>query len=469
MITKIILCVSILPVLLILYVMFAGMGKEQNNSLFGITLWQGAMKEERIQNLIKDYKKQVRRMMLILLLIQFLVYLPSYFSIMITLWMIWLFGMIIVMNIPYIQANKKMRMWKTQYQLSQGESPQNNTYADVSAATEEKPKYFWKSTLIAGIAGFLPAVAAVILDKNVSNPAAPDLWIIEIVLLSMALVGLICVWAVHHYNQQPVAVLTTESEVNIQFSRIRSYQWSKAFCILAWLTVVFSGVLLADFYLDSDNTIVVLMVSCILYGLMPFVFFGMSCYVIQKQKRRLLEGRELLLPEDDENWIWGMIYYNKNDSRFWVDKKVGIGFTSNMAKPGAIILDVAAILLVIVLCGGAGVWAMLEEFTPVKLAYENGQLTALHWKEEYEIEKEDIKSVTLLEELPNISRTNGTGMDIVYKGNFFSREYDRRFKVCLNPQEEPVLMIETADGTWYLLGDNQAEQTMKIYEKLISN
>lgn len=469
MITKVILCVSILPVLLILYVIYAGMGKEQNNSLFGITLWKDAMKEERIQNLIKDYKKQVRWMTLILILIQFLVYLPSYFSIMITLWMIWLFGMIIVINIPYIQANKKMRMWKTQYQLSQGESPQNSTYADVSAATEEKPRYFWKSTFAAGGIGFLPAIVAGVLDKVVNSPAAPDLWIIEILLLSTALVGLLCVWAVHHYNHQPVTVLTTESEVNIQFSRIRSYQWSKSFCIFAWLTVAFSGAMLADFYLDSDNAMVIFVVSCILYGLMPFVFFGMSCYVIQKQKRKLLEGRELLLPEDDENWIWGMIYYNKNDSRFWVDKKVGIGFTSNMAKPGAIILDVAAILLIIVLCGGTSVWAMLDEFTPVKLAYENGQLTALHWKEEYEIEKEDIKSVTLLEELPNISRTNGTGMDTVYKGNFFSREYDRRFKVCLNPQEEPVLMVETSDGTWYLLGDNDSKQTEEIYEKLISN
>ena len=466
MIINIILCISILPVLLIMYVVLAGMGKEQNNILFGITLWQGAMKEERIQRLIADYKKQLKHWTLFFFLIQFPLYLIKYFSIMIILWMIWLFAVIIFLNVPYVKANKKMRAFKTAYQLEHGEEKQNHTYVDITAAVEEKPKYFVKSTIVACVAGFLPAVLAVILNKMVNSPSAPDLWVAEVVLLSMALVGVVCLWALHYYNHQPVTVFTTDSDVNVQISRVGKYQWSRCFSTFAWLAVIFNGLMLAGFYLDSKYMLGFVVILCSLYGIIPLVLVWASCRIIKKQKEKLLTGRELLLTEEDDNWIWGIFYYNKNDSRLWVDKKVGIGFTCNMAKPGAIIFNTVMIGVVLIVCFGAGIICALEEFTPVRLKYEKEQLMAVHWKEEYQIEKEDIKSVELLEELPSMSKVSGTGMDTVYKGKWFSREYDRRFRVCLNPEAEPIIMIETTDGTWYLLGDSEPEQTEEIYEEL---
>ena len=466
MIVKIILCVCILPLLPIMYFLFVVMGKEQNHALFGITLWQDALKEERVQNLVQDYKKQLKRMILFLFLVQFLAYLPKYFSIVMILWMIWLFAAIALPFIPYIRANKKMRTYRAEYQIGHNENTQNSTYVDLTAAMEEKTKYFWKATLIACIAGFIPAVLAVILDKTLKASAAPELWVMEIVLLSMALVGVICFLVLHYYNQQPVTAYTTDSDVNIQFSRVKKYQWCRCFGTLAWLNAIFNGLILAGFYLDSAYMTGFLIILCMLYCVIPMVLVGVSYHVIQKQKEKLLEGRELLLSEDDENWIWGLFYYNKNDSRFCVDKKVGIGVTTNMAKPAAKVLTVGVLVFTVVICIGAGVFCAVEEFTPVKLEYENQQITAVHWKEEYQIHKNAIKSITLLDEIPSMSKSNGTGMDTVYKGTFFSREYERRFKVCLNPQAEPVIMIETTNGSWYLLGDSDSEKTEEIYKEL---
>lgn len=466
MIVKIILCVCILPLLPIMYFVLTGMGKEQNHTLFGITLWQDALKEERVQNLVQNYKKQLKKMTLFLFLVQFFAYVPTHFSIALILWMIWLFTAIALPFIPYIRANKKMRAYKAEYQIEHGENQQNSTYVDLTAAMEEKTKYFWKATLIACIAGFIPAVLAVILDKTLKASAAPELWVTEIVLLSMALVGVICFWVLHYYNQQPVTAYTTDSDVNIQFSRVKKYQWCRCFGTLAWLNAIFNGLILAGFYLDSAHMTGFLIILCMLYCVIPMVLVGVSYHVIQKQKEKLLEGRELLLSEDDENWIWGLFYYNKNDSRFCVDKKVGIGVTTNMAKPAAKVLTVGVLVFTVVICIGAGVFCAVEEFTPVKLEYENQQITAVHWKEEYQIHKNAIKSITLLDEIPSMSKSNGTGMDTVYKGTFFSREYERRFKVCLNPQAEPVIMIETTNGSWYLLGDSDSEKTEEIYKEL---
>jgi len=298
MITTIILGISGLPVLLIMYFVLKGMGKERNHSLFGITLWQDAMKEEGVQEVIRTYKKQLKYWTVFFLVTQIVMYPIKYISIVIMLWLIWLFAMIICMYIPYVKANKKMRLYKAQYQAKNNETPQN------------------------------------------------------------------------------------------------------------------------------------------------------------------------LLAEDDENWIWGIFYYNKNDNRFWVNNKLGTGTTVNMAKPGAVVFNVIVIGLTVVISIGAVVLCALDEFVPIKLEYKNGELNASQWKQEYQIEEEDISSVTLLETLPSMSRSSGTSLDNLYKGKWFSRELDRRFKVCLNPEENPFLMIETKDGTWYLLGDESGEQTKEIYEKL---
>lgn len=467
MIIRIILCVCVIPILPIMYVVFAGMGKVNNGSLFGITLWKNAMEDERVHNLIRGYKKQLKWITILLIVVHFLVYLPTYFSIMMILWMLWMFAAIFVISIPYIRANKKLRELKMEHQLLYGESTQNNVYVDVTAAIEEKPKYFQKSGLAACIACFIPVILEAILYKSINSLAAPELWVAEFILISIASVGILCFWLICYYDRQPVTVLTADSQVNLQFSRIRKYQWSRCFHAMAWITATFNGMLLVSFYLVNRYTMLFLIMLCLLYCITLIVLCIFSWHTISRQKEKLLEGKELLLSEDDDNWIWGMIYYNKNDSRFMVEKKVGIGMTTNMAKPAAIIMSIATGILILVMLVGGGIWIVVDEFTPVSLNYEKNQLIARHVREEYRIDKANIVSVTLLEDVPSMSRQNGTGLDNVYKGTFFSRQYDRRFQVCLNPEEEPVMMIEDTDGIWYLLGDSQSEHTKKIYRELI--
>ena len=60
----------------------------------------------------------------------------------------------------------------------------------------------------------------------------------------------------------------------------------------------------------------------------------------------------------DANWKWGMIYYNPDDPALWVEKRFGIGYTTNMARPaawvlvGGIVLSLVAIVMVAMWAGG---------------------------------------------------------------------------------------------------------------------
>lgn len=57
-------------------------------------------------------------------------------------------------------------------------------------------------------------------------------------------------------------------------------------------------------------------------------------------------------------------------------------------------------------------------------------------------------------------------MATVKKGDFYSDTYRLDIKVCINPKEPPFLMIESAEGSWYLLGGNDGETVIDILNKI---
>lgn len=55
-----------------------------------------------------------------------------------------------------------------------------------------------------------------------------------------------------------------------------------------------------------------------------------------------------VIESDDEKWIYGFIYYNKEDPSFMVEKRIGAGWTFNMANKKSQWLCVLLVLLIIV-------------------------------------------------------------------------------------------------------------------------
>jgi uncharacterized membrane protein len=55
------------------------------------------------------------------------------------------------------------------------------------------------------------------------------------------------------------------------------------------------------------------------------------------------------IKSDPKNWKLGVVYYNPSDSRSFVAKRVGIGWTLNFAQPLSYLVPIAVILLAIIL------------------------------------------------------------------------------------------------------------------------
>ena len=50
---------------------------------------------------------------------------------------------------------------------------------------------------------------------------------------------------------------------------------------------------------------------------------------------------------DNDHWVWGLFYFNRGDSSMMVEKRFGVGYTLNYAKPSAILFTVTYLVLTI--------------------------------------------------------------------------------------------------------------------------
>jgi len=55
------------------------------------------------------------------------------------------------------------------------------------------------------------------------------------------------------------------------------------------------------------------------------------------------------IEDDPKNWKWGIVYFNPNDSRVFVNKRVGIGWTLNFARPASFAFPIGLVLLIVLL------------------------------------------------------------------------------------------------------------------------
>lgn len=59
------------------------------------------------------------------------------------------------------------------------------------------------------------------------------------------------------------------------------------------------------------------------------------------------ENEEEIYRDDDKHWIFGSLYYNKNDMSLMVEKRVGVGYTINVAHPIGMLIGIGTILLLV--------------------------------------------------------------------------------------------------------------------------
>jgi uncharacterized membrane protein len=115
------------------------------------------------------------------------------------------------------------------------------------------------------------------------------------------------------------------------------------------------GILLIVFCLLSELLFLLIVigfitpVSTLWYMIITLVDLGFLITMLLLYNRFVRSKRASgPILDDDAKWIWGLFYFNRSDPSIFVEKRIGIGYTVNFARPIAWIVLVGIIVIAIV-------------------------------------------------------------------------------------------------------------------------
>lgn len=454
MVIQIVMGAIFYPIVLILYLVMKYYGKKRNQRLFSCDVKEEWLEDVRLKNIEREYRKEMNLWLLGMTLLVLPPFFIPYFSISISYWIMWMLVVIAVFNIPYGRAYKKVRRWKEEngyYHLEEEcRVVDLNTPGMIRTI---KPYTF----LIPGILSFCSFLYSI----YIGNETRWGMVYSVVITGSFFFSVLIFIFFAFLSDRKKPEVICQDSEVNRNYNRASKKIWKNFWILMiGMMTLVTIGI--ASTLTFSWNIQLVLWTSL---GMIPVVC-GIVIYAIGQKNRlehRYQNLRQDLGQGDERFFIWGQFYYNPKDSHSTIDTRVGTGITVNMASKagkGLLVVLLIVLLSMPVIC----VFIIRDEFTPIHLEVRGENLIGNHTSEKYRIRVDEISNLKLVQKLPKMYRTNGTGLETLRKGYFSAGKYGS-CNVLINPKNHKFLMFQYK-GRWYFLSGRTDTETQNVYDLL---
>ena len=395
----VILVLCFYPLLPIIAGVMANEAKAKKNIVIGCTLPFTAQHDPRVQELCRRYKKQVWLWFFVLTA----AILPAFFIERTSLSLAWMMLWVVAALVPFfvlfarcngrLRALKKQEGWSTPYTGA--------VVADLGAKPEELGRPYSRWLFIPPLViSLIPCVLAML------SGSEGERWGGLILAGTFALCCLMSIFFYPLVFRQRPDVVDSDSRVNAALTRVRRYNWGKVWMALAWL----SALLAVALWIFRESALG-FMVSTLLYTLLILYICLRAEFAARRAQERLTRESGPDYVDEDEFWLWGMVYYNPNDRRAMINDRTGMGMSMNLARPaGKITMGLCALLLIVCL-PGFSLWFIAVDFTPREARIEDGTLYFGHVTEKYEIPLDEISGTELLNDLPSAKRVAGTGMN----------------------------------------------------------
>ena len=458
-----IMFICAVPTFLIMYFLMYPRNWKNRKHIFGVNNrneFQSGENEAYVGGIVKAHNRQATVLLIVLIAIATgLLFVPSV-NIKMMAYTIFIYVSLVVFNIPFALGNSELKKYKKVL----GIVPEKVLYADLKAAGRvhalNRP-----AVISANIAGVLIALFALLCDLKVIPLN------LGVFAGSFVCTGTVCIFLLMSFIMLPIAfmvdnyrneVISENSDINANYNRAKKRNFANYMITLSWINNAFAAVALGLFFLAQIEILLIILVALYLLAIMgATAIFAKNSIALNK--RYVIEEAKLT-EDDDDYWILGMFYYNPNDKRLNVEKRVGVGGTINMAHPAGKIISVICGVIII---GSilSLIYVGMMSATPIQVRYENDTVICHQLRDEYKIPKSEIQSVECgnLSEL-SAMRVAGTGMENVAKGNF-TVNGENGCRLYLNPQAGRYIKIVTADRTYYISA-NTAEETDALYEIL---
>jgi uncharacterized membrane protein len=369
--------------------------------------------------------------------------------------MIHLFAMIAIIYWPYVKANQAVRLLKKE--KSWVVPAASETVIDTKATVSIYNK------LISAKEFILPLLIAVISFLPYyfwpENAFLYPVWIKSLVspFLLLLFYGLF-LWI----KNMPNKVYSPDSEENMQNNITRKNNFGLLLLISAYYIVLLDTAMTLCIVGAASSSMLLMTIFFATGALITALFY--MVYKFRRFNRSLTHSPITL--EDDQNWLLGAFYYNKNDNSILVESpSFPINLTVNLAKPVAkviVILTAAILIWTFWLLADTGI----EESASHTMIVTQREVVMQSYKYKYTIPLADITDILLLDDLPNASRTNGFSTDEINRGKFAVRGYGESFMLIY--KDNPWFMVIKAGDTHYFFNAPTLQETDGLY-RLISS
>lgn len=441
--TSFFLWACVLPVLPIEYFLMRDEVKFKKNIVVGVTLPYEARSNEDVARRLEQYTRELKRMFFVLLAGAVFGPLIRTVSVAMLLWGMWLLLVIVLPNIPYARCNRDLKEIKK----ANGWSRQTRDVVWVDTAVIPKGK--WLSPWL-----FAPAVILCLV---------PMIWDRDMIVVYAldALCALGC-WVGYRYLYRNRAeIVDTNRDLTQMLSHVRRRNWGKIWLCCAY----FLALINLSLWIVIGKPLFGMALMLLLSGLVMCAAVRIEFSTRRLQEKLTRESGKEWYADEDDKWIWGLLYYNPNDSRTIINSRIGNNSTFNLARPAGKFLAGIMVLILLSL-PFFGVFLDGIGSKPLDLQMSETALAASYGRSAYGIAVEDIAEVELLDALPEkLARVGGTGAETLLKGKFRSPEYGS-MTLCLDPQCPPFLLIKTESGQYFLFGTRTKEITEQVFAQL---
>lgn len=452
---NLVMAATMYPVLLLLFFFAFHQSKPKGGLLFGARLMEEKAREPEVQALRQQFRREMIWGLVLMALVPLLFFLVPYASIQLFLWVLWVFVAILLLELPYVRANRRLRQWKLRAGLVSDR--ERTIYAELSPLPRTVT---WRTCLPQMVLSLAGAVLAAVLlrGQGMGEMVAS--------VLTFGLMTVLFAFCAVWMDRLRMKVISSDSDVNLNYNRARRSLWKACWQGCAWINTAFTLVMPIAFWLESESRSLGLIIAAtVVYILVLVVLIGRLLAGENRLNKVYRDKMDLAAHvDDDEHWLWGMMYYNPGDRRLNVEKRNGGGVTINVAHPaGKVITILVAVVLAasLVLCA----WPIALEFTPMTLSVEGDRLVASQLREDYVLPLEEVEQVALLEGHPEWSRMNGSSLPGMLKGTFRIRETGERVEVFLDPENTYCIRL-VAGGRAYYLSCAEDADTLAVYQQL---
>lgn len=426
----------------------------RNNQVFGISLSKEHFQYSEVKELIDSFKKASYLIMLISMGLSFLLYLPSLQAIgEVYMLILIVFNLYLNWHVLNGYGNKLMAIKKKYNWIY----PIRTTKTVDLNVTKEKGKSsissFW--VWLFAVLSFAPTVILLL------NPEIQEMYPIGFSLIG-PLTQLLMVYLYYKMRNAHSKVIDEKTDINIAFAkeeeRINSITASSSALSMLLFWFLFN---LKIVHMENGLFIIV-----------PIVFLTVSLLSIgawhQKRIGELEESihgylLDDMTQEEEPKWRWGC-YYDPSDSRILVPKRIpSMGMTINIGRPagkaiffGIIVLLISIIVLLM--------YGSLKDYEIIIMRDEILIDAPIY---DMNIKKDELVSISLIDEMPGGTRTNGYGGSDKSYGNFNMNNYGRsKLYVYNRINRYVVLELDGNNPSYVFINAKTAEDTEDLYEDI---